>query len=81
MKRIILGNPLIAITMLKRDLTAGLFVPIEILVAQKEKAGGTEVIYTLPSCLIADLNRDEELVHAVKALDEKLEALVRDILT
>jgi uncharacterized protein (DUF302 family) len=80
MKRIILGNPLIAITMLKRELTAGLFVPVEILVMEKEKNGGTEVIYTLPSCLIAGLNKDEELVKAVKALDGKLEVLVRDIL-
>ena len=80
MKRIILGNPLIAITMLKRDLIAGLFVPVEILVIEKEKGGGTEVVYTLPSCLIAGLNRDEELVEAVKVLDGKIEVLVRDIL-
>jgi uncharacterized protein (DUF302 family) len=66
--------------MLKRDLSAGLFVPVEILVMEKEKNGGTVVIYTLPSCLIAGLNRDEELVNAVGALDEKLEALVREIL-
>jgi len=79
-KRIILGNPLIAITILKRDLTAGLFVPVEILVMEREKNGGTVVIYTLPSCLIAGLNRDEELVNSVGVLDEKLEVLVRDIL-
>ena len=80
MKRIILGNPLIAITMLKRDLTAGLFVPVEILVIETEKNGGTEVVYTLPSCLIAGLNNDEELLQAVKILDGKLDALVRHIL-
>jgi uncharacterized protein (DUF302 family) len=65
--------------MLKRDLTAGLFVPVELLVLEKEKNGGTEVIYTLPSCLIAGLNKDEELVKAVKVLDDKLEVLVKDI--
>ncbi|KAE9371459.1 TT1751-like protein [Stipitochalara longipes BDJ] len=80
LKRVILGNPLIAITMLKRDLTVGLFVPVEILVIEKEKNGGTEVVYTLPSCLIAGLNKDEELVEAVKVLDGKLEVLARDIL-
>jgi uncharacterized protein (DUF302 family) len=79
-KRIILGNPLIAITMLKRDLTAGLFVPVEILVMEKEKNGGTDVVYTLPSCLIAGLNRDEELAKAAKVLDGNLEVLVRDVL-
>ncbi|KAN0096415.1 TT1751-like protein [Hyaloscypha variabilis] len=80
MKRIILGNPLIAITMLKRELTTGLFVPVEILVIEKETNGGTKVVYTLPSCLIAGLNKDEELLKAVKVLDGKLEALARDIL-
>jgi len=66
--------------MLNRDMTAGLFVPVEILVMEKVKNGGTMVIYTLPSCLITGLNRDQELVEAVGALDRKLEVLVRDIL-
>ena len=61
-------------------MTAGLFVPVEILVMEKVKNGGTMVIYTLPSCLITGLNRDQELVEAVGALDRKLEVLVRDIL-
>jgi uncharacterized protein (DUF302 family) len=80
MKRIILGNPLIAITILKKDLTAGLFVPVEILVMEKEKNGGSDVVYTLPSCLITGVNKDEELEKAVKVLDGKLETLVRDVL-
>ncbi len=80
MKRVILGNPLIAITMLRRELSTGLSVPVEILVMEKEKHGGTKVVYNLPSCLIAGLNKDEELVRAVKVLDGKLEVLVRDIL-
>ena len=77
-KRIILGNPLIAITMLKHDLTAGLAVPVELLVLEK-KAGGVDLIYQLPSALIAGLNRDESLVSAVAELDRKLEALVKDV--
>jgi uncharacterized protein (DUF302 family) len=81
MKRIILGNPLIAITMLKRELTAGLSVPVEILVMEKEKNVGTEVAYNLPSSLIAGFNKDEELLAAVKILDGKLEGLVRHILS
>lgn len=80
MKRIILGNPLIAITMLKHDLYTGLFVPVEILVKEKEAGKGTEVVYVLPSCLIAGINKDEKLVEAVGALDGKLEALVKDVL-
>jgi uncharacterized protein (DUF302 family) len=77
-KRIILGNPLIAITMLKHDMTAGLAVPVELLVLEK-KEGGVDIIYQLPSALIAGLNRDEELVKAVEILDGKLEGLVRDV--
>ena len=34
--RWILGNPLIAITMLKHDVTAGLFAPVEILLADRQ---------------------------------------------
>ncbi|KAH7309306.1 hypothetical protein BKA65DRAFT_384194, partial [Rhexocercosporidium sp. MPI-PUGE-AT-0058] len=73
-KRIILGNPLIAITMLKHDINAGLFVPVEIFVL--EKIEGTEIIYDLPSGLIAGLNRDPELVKAAEILDAKLAALL-----
>jgi len=76
-KRVILGNPLIAITMLKFDDTAGLAVPVEILVREVEKDGRAEVVYNLPSGLIAGLNRDEGLVAAAEVLDRKLEALVK----
>lgn len=77
-KRIILGNPLIAITMLKHDLTAGLAVPVELLLLEKrkEEGGGVDLIYQLPSALIAGLNKDPELVKAVGSLDEKLSTLV-----
>ena len=45
LKRITLGNPLIAIGILQRDLRAGLFVPVEILVREldKDEGGGTEI--------------------------------------
>ncbi|CZR67771.1 uncharacterized protein PAC_17670 [Phialocephala subalpina] len=78
-KRIILGNPMIAITMLKHDITAGLAVPVEVLVSEVLVGGEkkTEVMYNLPSGLIAGINKDENLVEAVGKLDEKLERLVR----
>ncbi|KAL2066047.1 hypothetical protein VTL71DRAFT_2118 [Oculimacula yallundae] len=78
-KRIILGNPLIAITMLKHDTDAGLFVPVEILVSERKE--GTQVIYDLPSGLIVGLNKDSELVSAAEKLDGKLGVLVRDVLS
>jgi uncharacterized protein (DUF302 family) len=77
-KRIILGNPLIAITMLKHDLTAGLAVPVELLVLEK-KDGSVDLVYQLPSALVAGLNRDEELVKAAETLDAKLAVLVQFI--
>ncbi len=33
--RVILGNPLIAITMLRHDVSAGLFAPVEVLIADE----------------------------------------------
>lgn len=78
-KRIILGNPLIAITMLKFDSIAGLAVPVEILVREVEKNGkvGVEVVWNLPSGLIAGDSENERLRGAAEALDRKLETLVR----
>ena len=34
------GNPLIAITMIRHDITAGLFAPVEILVTEKDERSG-----------------------------------------
>lgn len=66
--------------MLKYEMTTGLAVPVEILVTQT-KEGGSEVVYNLPSGLIAAFNKNEELVKAVQVLDGKLEKLVEDILS
>ncbi|KAH8690874.1 hypothetical protein BGW36DRAFT_364426 [Talaromyces proteolyticus] len=78
-RRILLGNPLIAITMLRQDLDAGLFVPVEVLVKESPERRGTEVLYVLPSSLIAGVNTDDRLRNAARVLDEKLEALIRHI--
>ena len=37
--RVILGNPLIAVTMLRHDVTAGLFAPVELLIADENQTG------------------------------------------
>lgn len=42
--RIIFGNPQIAITMLKHDISAGLFVPVEVLIVEREDGQGTDVV-------------------------------------
>jgi len=79
-KRFILGNPLIAIGMLKWDLDAGLYVPVELFLVEEE-SGGCRVIYQEPSGLVAGFEgAGNELRKAAEGLDGKLEALVLDVL-
>jgi uncharacterized protein (DUF302 family) len=79
MLRWIFGNPLIAITMLRHDYTAGLFVPIELLLAESDEGAGCNIVYVLPSSLIASDAANQELLVAAQALDAKLEALVASV--
>ena len=73
--RWILGNPLIAITMIRHDITAGLFAPVELLVTEAEDGHGASLTYVRPSTLmmIAD---NPPLLAAAKALDEKYDTLI-----
>jgi len=71
--RVILGNPLIAITMLRHDVTAGLFAPVELLIAD-EPDGHSSLTYVRPSALMV-VEPNEELLSAAQALDAKLTAL------
>jgi uncharacterized protein (DUF302 family) len=66
--RFILGNPLIAITMIRHDLSAGLFAPVELLLTESEGHQKCSVTYVLPSSLIA-VGENHELLEAAKALD------------
>jgi uncharacterized protein (DUF302 family) len=72
--RWIFGNPLIAIPMLRHDLSAGLFVPVELLLMEQADGRGCVIVYVLPSSLIA-IGDDAELRAAAEALDLKVEAL------
>ena len=71
--RWIFGNPVIAITMMRRDQTAGLFVPVELLLAEDDDATTCSVTYVVPSTLIAT-GDDAELLAAAKPLDAKVGA-------
>ena len=73
--RWILGNPLIAITIIRHDITAGLFAPVEILVTETESGIGTTITYVRPSSLML-IQENPPLREAAKALDEKLDALI-----
>lgn len=78
LKRILLGNPLIAITMLRHDLSAGLFVPVELLLRELGEKS-TEVTYVLPSSLISGTSHDENLKEAAQQLDLKFKTLAEQI--
>ena len=71
--RVIDGNPLIAITMLRDDITAGLFAPVELLLLD-EADGRSSLTYVKPSSLMV-IERNDPLLIAAQRLDEKLEAL------
>lgn len=70
--RVILGNPLIAITMLRHDLTAGLFAPVELLIL--EEPAGSSLTYVKPSSLMV-VEPNPELLAAAEQLDAKLSSL------
>jgi uncharacterized protein (DUF302 family) len=73
--RWILGNPLLAITMMRHDITAGLFAPVELLLVENGSGDGSTVIYDLPSSLMA-VERNPALRDAAHVLDRKLQTLV-----
>jgi uncharacterized protein (DUF302 family) len=77
--RLIVGNPLIAITMLCHDVTAGLFAPVELLVVE-EADGHAALIYVRPSSLMV-VEPNPELLAAARALDDKLQALATKVTT
>ncbi|OBK43462.1 DUF302 domain-containing protein [Mycobacterium kubicae] len=74
--RVILGNPLIAITMLRHDLTAGLFAPVELLVQNEPE--GSSLTYVKPSSLMV-VEPNPELLSAARELDAKLAALAAKV--
>lgn len=75
--RVILGNPLIAITMLRHDVTAGLFAPVELLLTD-EGDDGSSVTYVKPSSLMV-VEPNPELLSAAEQLDAKLAALAEKV--
>jgi uncharacterized protein (DUF302 family) len=77
--RVILGNPLIAITMLRHDVSAGLFAPVEVLLID-EGGGRSSLTYVKPSSLMV-VEHNPELLSAAKELDAKLAALAEKVTT
>jgi uncharacterized protein (DUF302 family) len=65
--RLIIGNPTIAITMLRHDLTAGLFAPVELILIE-EGDGRCSLSYLRPSSLMV-VEKNDALLGAAKQLD------------
>lgn len=75
--RVILGNPLIAITMIRHDLTAGLFAPVEVLLTEEDD-NRSSLTYVKPSSLMV-VDENPPLRAAALVLDEKLAALAEKV--
>jgi uncharacterized protein (DUF302 family) len=75
--RVVLGNPLIAITMLRHDVSAGLFAPVELLLVD-EGDGRSSLTYVKPSSLMV-IESNPELLSAAEELDAKLAALATKV--
>jgi uncharacterized protein (DUF302 family) len=73
--RWILGNPLIAVTMIRHDITAGLFAPVEILVTEAQDGQGATVTYVRPSSLMV-IDQNPPLLAAATLLDAKFDTLI-----
>ncbi|MGP0073266.1 MAG: DUF302 domain-containing protein [Bryobacteraceae bacterium] len=73
----IIGNPLIARTMIQHDLGVGLNVPVRVLIYEDPKDGACRLVYDLPSSLMGHL-KNEQVTAAAKRLDEKLNALAQN---
>lgn len=73
--RWIFGNPLIAVTMIRHDISAGLFVPVEMLITEAEDGMGATLTYLLPSSLMV-IEDNQPLRAAAEALDKKVATLV-----
>lgn len=75
LERWILGNPLIAETLIAHDRTSGLFAPIELLIDERGPTR-TRITAVLPSTLIAVGPASAELKRIAEALDDRLRALI-----
>jgi len=75
--RLVIGNPLLAITMLRHDLTAGLFAPVELIVVEEDQYRSS-LTYVRPSSLMV-VETNEPLLAAAKELDTKLQALAAKV--
>jgi uncharacterized protein (DUF302 family) len=75
--RVVIGNPLLAITMLRHDLTAGLFAPVELIIIEEDN-NQSSLTYVRPSSLMV-VEKNEPLLAAAEVLDAKLQTLAAKV--
>ena len=73
----VLGNPLVARTMIVHDAGVGLNVPVRLLIYE-EAGRQTRVAYDVPSTLMGRL-KNPEVTKAAAFLDDKLRALAEEV--
>jgi uncharacterized protein (DUF302 family) len=73
-----IGNPLIAITMLRHDVGAGLNVPVRVAIYWDEKTGSTLFAFDQPSTLMSSLH-DAAVTEAAEKLDAKMISPAEDV--
>jgi len=69
-----IGNPLIAMTMTKLDVRAGLYVPLSVMIYE-DNDGLVLIDYDLPSSLLGQFG-NQEITKIGESLDQKLEELI-----
>jgi uncharacterized protein (DUF302 family) len=77
-RQYVIGNPLIAITMLRHDIGAGLNVPVRVYIYRDEVNGTTRFEYDEPSTLMSGLD-NKDVTAAAEKLDAKLTALAEQV--
>ena len=74
----VIGNPLIAITMLRHDIGAGLNVPVRVYIYRDDTNGTTCFEYDQPSTLMSGL-ANKDVTAAAERLDAKIAALADQV--
>jgi uncharacterized protein (DUF302 family) len=76
-KQFVLGNPLIAATMTRHDIRAGLYAPLRLLIYEAEDRS-THMEYDQPSSLFGQFD-NPEVTAVARLLDVKLASLINKV--
>ena len=76
-KQYVLGNPLIAATMTRHDMRAGLYAPLRLFVYEADDRS-THIEYDQPSSLFGQFH-NPEITAVARSLDAKLASLINKV--